>query len=52
MEHVCDKCQKEELSYVDTVMVGNKTFCKSCYSDLKGSEELVKVRQEAGHHND
>ena len=47
MDNTCDRCKKEGLGYVNTVIVGNKTFCKGCYAELKENGELEKIRQES-----
>jgi hypothetical protein len=46
MDNTCDRCKKEGLGYVNTVYAGNKVFCKSCYSILKKSGEIEKIRKE------
>ena len=50
MDNTCDRCKKEKLGYVDSVFVGtdtrSKVFCKSCYSIIKESGELEKIRKE------
>ena len=50
MDNTCGKCKKEGLGYVNSVFVGegekSRVFCKSCYSELKASGELEKIRKE------
>ena len=47
MDNTCDRCKKEGMGYVDSIFVGNKVFCKSCYSKLKENGELEKIMKES-----